>query len=222
MTTDTQQTERTSSSVSTNPYDSILGDYQRLKYQHEAAQVDAQGGPTGEFQLGRTAEPREQPLTPFPHVLPPPTPPPSSIFITSPVAPLPRLSNSRNDDPDTLDSCLQPPDVDALIKRLTDASEPDVVAVLKQLQIWRYPRADMNSFLPVTKKFGQILANVREKYGFGAAATGECKLQIESFSSEDRTLVLEILRFFRLLMENSTNRKQFDGYEVSCPGVIVN
>lgn len=110
---------------------------------------------------------------------------------------------------------IQPPDVDALIKRLTDASEPDVVAVLKQLQIWRYPRADMNSFLPVTKKFGQILANIREMYAFGAAATGECKLQIETFSPEDRTLVLEILRFFRLLMENSTNRKQFDGYEVS-------
>lgn len=110
---------------------------------------------------------------------------------------------------------LQPPDVDALIKRLTDASEPDVVAVLKQLQIWRYPRADMNAFLPVTKKFGQILANTREKYRFGTSAEGDCKLQIETLSSEDKTLVLEILRFFRLLMENSTNRKQFDGYEVS-------
>lgn len=73
----------------------------------------------------------------------------------------------------------------------------------------------MNSFLPVTKKFGQILANVRDKYAFGAAATGDCKLQVAPFSAEDRTLVLEILRFFRLLMENSTNRKQFDGYEVS-------
>jgi len=40
------------------------------------------------------------------------------------------------------------------------------------------------------------------------------KLQLKPFSSETKELLSEILRFERLLLENSTNRKTFSSYDV--------
>lgn len=40
------------------------------------------------------------------------------------------------------------------------------------------------------------------------------KLQLKPFSPETKELLSEILRFERLLLENSTNRKTFSSYDV--------
>jgi len=40
------------------------------------------------------------------------------------------------------------------------------------------------------------------------------KLQLNPFSAETKELLSEILRFERLLLENSTNRKTFSSYDV--------
>jgi E3 ubiquitin-protein ligase HUWE1 len=40
-------------------------------------------------------------------------------------------------------------------------------------------------------------------------------LQIKPFSDEDKALLFQILRFERMLLDNSTNRKLFNSYDVS-------
>lgn len=110
---------------------------------------------------------------------------------------------------------MQPPDVDALIKRITDAPDQDLVAVLHPVQIWKFARGDMHAWVPVTKRFIEILTRMRDSYSFGAGSSKPSKLQLNDFTPKDKELIREILRFIRLLMENCTNRKLFDGYEVS-------
>lgn len=41
------------------------------------------------------------------------------------------------------------------------------------------------------------------------------KLQLISFNASTKELLSQILRFERLLLENSTNRKTFNSYDVS-------
>ncbi len=57
-------------------------------------------------------------------------------------------------------------------------------------------------------KFDAILEELIRDYNID-------KLQISPFTPESRSLLAEILRFERLLLENSTNRKMFNSYDVS-------
>ncbi|GMK58897.1 hypothetical protein CspeluHIS016_0603390 [Cutaneotrichosporon spelunceum] len=107
-----------------------------------------------------------------------------------------------------------PPDVEALIARLKEASDEDIPSILRPLQIWCYPRGDMHSWVDITKKFIGILTCLRDAYGLGGGSKTACKIQLNAFTPKDKELILEILRFIRLLMENSTSRKLFDGYDV--------
>lgn len=72
----------------------------------------------------------------------------------------------------------------------------------------------MHAWVAVTKQFVRILTGFRDSYGFGVGSTKQCKLQLNDFTPKDKELILEILRFIRLLMENCTSRKLFEGYEV--------
>ncbi|CAK9787037.1 hypothetical protein CC85DRAFT_263373 [Cutaneotrichosporon oleaginosum] len=107
-----------------------------------------------------------------------------------------------------------PPDVAALIQRLSAARDEEIPSITRPLQIWRYPRGDMHSWVDVLKKFIDILTRLRDAYGLGRGAKTACKIQINDFTPKDKELIIEILRFIRLLMENSTSRKLFDGYDV--------
>lgn len=73
----------------------------------------------------------------------------------------------------------------------------------------------MHSWVPITKKFIAILERMRDSYGLGNGSKTSCKIQLNDFTPKDKELITEILRFIRLLMENSTSRKLFDGYDVS-------
>lgn len=72
----------------------------------------------------------------------------------------------------------------------------------------------MHAWVPITKKFIGILGNMRDSYGLGAGSSKPAKFQLNEFTPRDKELMLAILHFIRLLMENCTNRKLFDGYEV--------
>lgn len=72
----------------------------------------------------------------------------------------------------------------------------------------------MNSWTSVIKRFNGILERVCTDYGLGERSGSTAKFQQKDFSSSDKQLTLVILRFVRLLMENCTSRKTFDGYEV--------
>lgn len=73
----------------------------------------------------------------------------------------------------------------------------------------------MHAWVSVTQQLVRILTSMRDRYAFGAGSKTACKLQLGEFTPEDKDLVLESLRFIRLLMENCTNRKLFEGYDVS-------
>lgn len=74
--------------------------------------------------------------------------------------------------------------------------------------MWTWPRSDLNSWTKVLNRFDAIFSDIIEKYNID-------KLQLTKFEEGDRTLLLELLRFERMLLENSTNRKLFASYDVS-------
>jgi len=57
-------------------------------------------------------------------------------------------------------------------------------------------------------KFDDILAEVITSHDLS-------KIQTNAFSPESKTLVLDILRVSRMLLENCTSRKLFSSYDVS-------
>lgn len=74
--------------------------------------------------------------------------------------------------------------------------------------MWKWPRSDLNAWIKVLNKFDDIMDQIITEYNVG-------KLQLEPFKPEAKELLSEILRFERLLLENSTNRKTFSSYDVS-------
>lgn len=109
----------------------------------------------------------------------------------------------------------QPSDVKAFIDRIEAAKNDELAEVLRPVGIWKFARGDMNSWTAVIKRFNGILERVCNDYALGDQSKSTVKFQVKDFSSADKDLTLAILRFLRLLMENCTSRKTFDGYEVS-------
>lgn len=97
-----------------------------------------------------------------------------------------------------------------LITNLLNASNEQLVQILKDVDAWKWPRSDLNAWVKVLNKFDDLMDQVIREYNVE-------KLQIEPFSPAKRDLLVEILRFERLLLENSTNRKTFNSYDVSRP-----
>jgi E3 ubiquitin-protein ligase HUWE1 len=81
---------------------------------------------------------------------------------------------------------------------------------LRLLDVWRYPRGDLHSWIPALDRFDTLLAEVIESYEIH-------KLQTNDFTPKTKELVLEVLRMQRLLLEHCTNRKLFASYDVSHP-----
>lgn len=102
----------------------------------------------------------------------------------------------------------QPSQVAQLISKLINTRTDDLADVLSQIDIWKWPRSDLNAWTKVLNKFDAVLEDVIRDYEVD-------KIQIKEFSAADKNIVCEILRFERLLLENSTNRKMFSSYDVS-------
>lgn len=79
--------------------------------------------------------------------------------------------------------------------------------LLGSVESWKWPRSDLNAWTKVLDKFDFILEGIINQYELD-------KVQLVTFPSQIKALVSEILRFQRLLLENSTNRKTFSSYDV--------
>jgi len=94
-----------------------------------------------------------------------------------------------------------------LINKLSDTPNEDLHEVLGQIDSWKWPRSDLNAWIKVLNKFDAILEEVIQDYDID-------KLQVNVFTPMTKKTVSEILRFERLLLENSTNRKTYASYDV--------
>jgi E3 ubiquitin-protein ligase HUWE1 len=102
---------------------------------------------------------------------------------------------------------LQPSQLADLIVKLLIATNEQVPTILKTVDSWKWPRSDLNSWIKVLNKFDDIMDEIIREYNVA-------KLQLKPFSEGAKDLLSEILRFERLLLENSTNRKTFSSYDV--------
>ncbi|KAJ6586954.1 hypothetical protein DFH09DRAFT_1359428 [Mycena vulgaris] len=99
-----------------------------------------------------------------------------------------------------------PSQVAELIARLLNTPNDDLSQVLSEIDSWKWPRSDLNAWIKVLNKFDAILEEVIRDYEVD-------KLQVNVFTPATKTTLCEILRFERLLLENSTNRKMFHSYD---------
>ncbi|KAF9475538.1 hypothetical protein BDN70DRAFT_996350 [Pholiota conissans] len=99
-----------------------------------------------------------------------------------------------------------PPAVFELINELLNAPPQQLVQFLKRADSWKWARSDLNAWIKVLNKFDDIMDGIIQEYNVE-------KLQMTPFTPESKELLSEILRFERLLLENSTNRKTFSSYD---------
>ncbi|KAF7288667.1 hypothetical protein HMN09_01372700 [Mycena chlorophos] len=93
-----------------------------------------------------------------------------------------------------------------LIARLLATPNDDLSRVLAEIDSWKWPRSDLNAWIKVLNKFDAIMDEVIRDYQVD-------KLQVNVFTPATKATLCEILRFERLLLENSTNRKMFHSYD---------
>ncbi|KAH8107868.1 hypothetical protein BXZ70DRAFT_1014411, partial [Cristinia sonorae] len=98
------------------------------------------------------------------------------------------------------------PQVVELINKLLETPNEQLHAVLGEIDAWKWPRSDLNAWIKVLNKFDAIMAEIIRDYDVD-------KLQVNVFTPLTKRTLGEILRFERLLLENSTNRKTFNSYD---------
>lgn len=94
-----------------------------------------------------------------------------------------------------------------LISKLANTPNDDVADVLASIESWKWPRSDLNCWIKVLDKFDAILEEAIRDYDID-------KIQLNVFTPTTKKTISAILRFERLLLENSTNRKTFNSYDV--------
>ena len=94
-----------------------------------------------------------------------------------------------------------------LILKLVDTPNEDLSDFLTQIDVWKWPRSDLNAWIRVLNKLDAIMEDIINEYEVD-------KLQRKPFTPYHKRLLSEILRFERLLLENSTNRKTYNSYDV--------
>jgi len=102
---------------------------------------------------------------------------------------------------------MQHPAVLDLTTKILNTTTDYLVPVLSSVESWQWPRSDLNAWNNVLNKFDSILEDIITQYELE-------RVQTITFPPETKSLVSAILRFQRLLLENSTNRKTFNSYDV--------
>jgi E3 ubiquitin-protein ligase HUWE1 len=109
----------------------------------------------------------------------------------------------------------QHPDIEAVITRINACPTPSLATLIKSEvppnTPWRYPRGDLHSWIPVLDRFDGILGDLLETYTIDRS--DGTTVQGRRFDEQDKELVLEILRFERILLDNSTSRKIYASYD---------
>ncbi len=94
----------------------------------------------------------------------------------------------------------------ALQDRINKATDDELPSVLDSISEWCWPRGDLFYWTAVLNRFDLILESVCRDYELA-------KIQVNDFTPLTKRLVLSILRFSRLLIENCTNRKLYNSFE---------
>jgi E3 ubiquitin-protein ligase HUWE1 len=103
---------------------------------------------------------------------------------------------------------MQHPDLAEVISNIVDLPQDELPHYLANISTWMWPRSDLHSWVKVLNKFDEILKGFVEEYELD-------KLQLNPFTPLTKSIIMEILRFETLLLDNSTNRKLFASYDVS-------
>ena len=77
--------------------------------------------------------------------------------------------------------------------------------------MWLWPRCELMVWYSVLDRFDDILAQMIKDYHSD-------DLQMTPFTPSHKELIMQILRFERMLLDNSTTRKLFNSYDVSKRG----
>jgi len=76
---------------------------------------------------------------------------------------------------------------------------------------WTWPRTDLQHWIYPLNRFDEILEQIIRDYDLSDMQ--HC--QTNNFTPRTKELLLSVLGFQKLLLENSTNRKIFNGFDVS-------
>jgi E3 ubiquitin-protein ligase HUWE1 len=98
--------------------------------------------------------------------------------------------------------------VTELIEQLLGTPTDALTDVLAAIEAWTLPRSDLNAWVRVLNKFDELLEDAVARYDLA-------HIQTTPFAPADKALLAGVLRFERLLLENTTNRKSFNSYDVS-------
>lgn len=104
----------------------------------------------------------------------------------------------------------QSEDLKLLIDKLVDRTTDQLKIDLNNIKSWNYGRGDLYNWVGVLDRFDEILENLIATYELE-------RLQVGTFSQSDQELLVGVLRFSRLLVENCTNRNIYNSYEVFFP-----
>jgi E3 ubiquitin-protein ligase HUWE1 len=99
-------------------------------------------------------------------------------------------------------------DVVRFVDAVAKSTDVQLVPLLARLDVWRFSRGDLHGWIPALDRFDGVLEGIVKNYELD-------KPQLNPFTPHDKTLLLEVLRVYRLLLENCTSRKLFASYDVS-------
>ncbi|KAM0754248.1 hypothetical protein T439DRAFT_311132 [Meredithblackwellia eburnea MCA 4105] len=99
----------------------------------------------------------------------------------------------------------------AFIQEITKADQDDLPSILNTVinTGWTWPRTDLQHWIVPLNRFDDILESVIRDYDLEGMEHG----QRNQFTPRTRTLLLAILAFEKILLENSTNRKIFSSFD---------
>ncbi|KAE8267144.1 hypothetical protein A4X09_0g5202 [Tilletia walkeri] len=98
------------------------------------------------------------------------------------------------------------PELTSLLARIAAVSDDDLPEVLDNISEWCWPRGDLHYWIATLNRFDTILEKICKDYEVA-------KVQTNEFTPLCKKLLLSVLRFSRLLIENCTNRKLYASYE---------
>ncbi len=98
-----------------------------------------------------------------------------------------------------------------MLQRIKEAPDDELPAILDSVSEWCWPRGDLHYWSSTLNRFDDILEESCKDYELA-------RLQWNDFTPNRKRLLVSILRFSRLLMENCTNRKLYASYEVRFGG----
>lgn len=105
-----------------------------------------------------------------------------------------------------------PPEISRLIEAARDAPVSLLVACLGGVEEWRFGKTDLFYWVEALDRMDALLGDMVEKYRLR-------DLQSREMSGEDRDVAKAILRFQKMLVENSSNKSIYNSFDTVDPFV---